>query len=108
MPQEGVGMNKKGSSLFLALFFLFSFILAGCAVDGAKLFEKEGCNKCHRFKGLGGSICPDLTEVTKRRSDAWIRQQIKNPLVNNPDSRMPSFSNLSNKEIQAIIDYLKQ
>ncbi len=95
-------MKLKGlfSVLFVVLF------LGGCAVDGAKLFEKEGCNKCHRFKGVGGSICPDLTDVKNRRSREWIHQQLKDPSKNNPNSKMPSFGHLSEKEIQAIIDYL--
>ncbi|VAX26671.1 hypothetical protein MNBD_NITROSPIRAE02-954 [hydrothermal vent metagenome] len=83
---------------------LFSF---GCSVDGASLFQKEGCINCHRFKGAGGSICPDLTDVASKRSDAWLRQQIKDPGVNYPDSTMPGFGHLSEKEIQALIDYLK-
>jgi len=83
---------------------LFSF---GCSVDGASLFQKEGCINCHRFKGEGGSICPDLTDVTRKRSDKWIRQQIKDSGVNYPNSTMPGFGHLSEKEIQALIDYLK-
>jgi len=79
---------------------------AGCAVDGKAVFEKE-CTACHRFKGMGGGICPDLTDVKNRYDDAWIRQQIKDSSKNNPDSKMPGFSHLSDKEIQAILDYLK-
>lgn len=87
---------------------LVILILPGCAApDGAKLFDKEGCRACHRFKGKGGSICPDLTDVKNRRSDAWIRQQLIDSSVNNPNATMQSFDHLSDKEIQAIIDYLK-
>ena len=80
---------------------------SGCSVDGASLFQKEGCINCHRFKGAGGSICPDLTDVARKRSDEWLRQQIKDPGVNYPNSTMPGFGHLSEKEIQALIDYLK-
>ena len=96
----------KGLKSFLPLIVLTGFI-ASCAPDGAKLFQKEGCINCHRYKGVGGSICPDLTDVTKRRSEAWIRQQLKDPTMNNPNSKMPGFSYLSDKEIDAIINYLK-
>jgi|Deesub1362A_J573_1020465.scaffolds.fasta_scaffold13774_2 cbb3-type cytochrome oxidase cytochrome c subunit len=96
----------KGLKFFLLLSVLAGF-LASCAPDGAKLFQKEGCINCHRYKGVGGSICPDLTDVTKRKSEAWIRQQIKDPTVNNPNSKMPRFGHLSDKEIDAIISYLK-
>ncbi len=96
--------SPKAGIVVMALAALFSI---GCSVDGSELFRKEGCINCHRFKGEGGSICPDLTGVTERRSEKWIRQQIKDPGVNFPDSTMPGFEDLSDKEIQAIIDYLK-
>ncbi len=75
--------------------------------EGGELFRKEGCINCHSFKGQGGSIGPDLTAVTHRRSHSWIRQQIRNPKKHNPNSVMPSFSHLSWWEISAIIRYLK-
>jgi cbb3-type cytochrome oxidase cytochrome c subunit len=102
-------MKRRG--LVLGTVFMFSLLTlatAGCTVDGKALFEKEGCNKCHRFKGVGGSICPDLTDVKSRRSREWIHQQLTDPSVNNPDSKMPSFGHLSEKEKQALIDYLYQ
>ena len=95
----------RGLKFFLSLIVLILFLVS-CAPDGAKLFQNKGCINCHRFKGVGGSICPDLTDVTKRRSDAWIRQQLKDPTVNNPNSKMPNVG-LSDKEIDAIISYLK-
>ena len=75
--------------------------------DGKELFRAEGCINCHTFKGKGGEMAPDLTSVTKRRSDEWIRQQIRNSKKHNPDSRMPSFDYLSCRQINAIIRYLK-
>jgi len=91
----------------MVVVFAAALFLLGCTADGAALFQKEGCINCHRFKGVGGSICPDLTDVAQRRSDEWIRQQIRDSSVNFPDSTMPGFGHLSDKEIQAIIDYLK-
>ncbi len=75
--------------------------------DGKELFHSEGCIGCHTFRGEGGEIGPDLTAVTRRRSDAWIRQQIRNSKGHNPDSRMPSFDYLSGRQINSIIKYLK-
>ncbi|MDA8239055.1 MAG: c-type cytochrome [Nitrospiraceae bacterium] len=75
--------------------------------DGKELFRSEGCINCHSFKGEGGEMAPDLTSVTQRRSDEWIRQQIRNSKKHNPDSRMPSFDYLSGRQINAIIRYLK-
>jgi cbb3-type cytochrome oxidase cytochrome c subunit len=89
--------------ILVTVFLLFS----ACAEDGSVLFAHEGCIQCHSFKGKGGNMAPDLTAVTNRRSDRWIRQQIKNPRKNNPDSRMPAFGHLSGSEIRAILRYLK-
>jgi cbb3-type cytochrome oxidase cytochrome c subunit len=89
--------------ILVTVFLLFS----ACAEDGSVLFAREGCIQCHSFKGKGGNMAPDLTAVTNRRSDRWIRQQIKNPRKNNPDSRMPAFGHLSGSEIRAILRYLK-
>ncbi|MGW8271877.1 MAG: c-type cytochrome [Thermodesulfovibrionales bacterium] len=98
-------MNILAGSFFPLCLLLA--VLVGCAPDGAALFQKEGCVNCHRLKGVGGSIGPDLTDVSSRRSDQFIRQQLRDSSVNNPNSAMPSFKHLSEKEIQALIDYLK-
>jgi cytochrome c551/c552 len=79
----------------------------GSAPEGAALFQRERCIYCHRFKEKGGTIGPDLTEVTKRRSDAWIRDQIKDPRSHYSDGAMPPHEYLSKKEIDALIEYLK-
>lgn len=92
--------------LFIPFVLVLAIALEGCAPDGATVFKKE-CASCHAFKGFGGSICPDLTGVTTRRSDDWIRQQLRDPGRNNPNSKMPSFERLSDKEVQALIDYFK-
>jgi len=74
---------------------------------GEALFKEQRCITCHRFKGEGGMAGPDLTDVTKRRSTAWIMRQIKNSRSHNPASRMPVYDNLGYLEIWAIISYLK-
>ncbi|MBI4684458.1 MAG: cytochrome c [Nitrospirae bacterium] len=75
--------------------------------DGSEIFKREGCINCHSFKGRGGSAGPDLTSITEIKDSHWIRNQIKNPKKHNPNSRMPEFRDLSWKEIQALIKYLK-
>ncbi len=90
-----------------ALGCLFVVIMFFDLPDGAELFRKEGCINCHSFKGKGGSAGPELTAVTSRRSDSWIRQQIKDPKSHNPGTMMPSFERLSRKEVTALLRYLK-
>src|SRR5208283_5567666 len=82
----------------------FSFIQR--SPNGAELFKSQGWMNCHSFKGKGGEAGPDLTEVTRKRNDWWIRDQIKDPKKHNQGSRMPAFGHLSYRQMSAIIRYL--
>ena len=93
----------SGASVLL----IFILNLLQAASNGGEIYEREGCGKCHSFKGHGGVLAPDLTSVTQRRSKTWIMTQIKNPKAHNPDSRMPDFDHLSIIERYAISQYLK-
>ena len=83
--------------------------LAGCvsADRGREIYTREKCPSCHQFRGEGGSLAPDLTAVSARRSDAWLRRQILSPKKNDPDSRMPAYGHLSRSEIRSLLAYLK-
>ena len=81
---------------------MYSYILLP---DGSVIFKREGCSGCHSFKGQGGSIGPDLTAVSQRRSSRWIERYIRDPKAYNPDSRMPSFKHLSKRQIRALSRY---
>ncbi len=91
-----------------ALCGLFLIVMYADLPDGGEIFRREGCLGCHSLRGTGGAAGPELTAVTKLRTDAWIRQQIRDPKSHNPGAMMPSFSHLSRKEISALIRYLKQ
>jgi len=90
-----------------AIMLIFILGLVQTASKGREIYVREGCGKCHNFKGHGGAMAPDLTSVTQRRSKTWIMTQIKNPKSHNPDSRMPDFDHLSIIERYAISQYLK-
>jgi cytochrome c2 len=84
-------------------------LLPGCiSYNGEKLFQEEGCSTCHRFKGKGGNMGPDLTAITQLKSDSSIESYLKDPMQQNPHARMPSFDNLSGGKRKAIIAYLKK
>jgi mono/diheme cytochrome c family protein len=76
------------------------------APDGAEIFKRENCVKCHSLRGQGLGV-RDLTGVAGRRSRAWIRDQITNPRLHDPHPGMPSFAHLSGREVAALIDYLE-
>ncbi len=47
--------------------------------DGMMLFTSAQCSSCHRFKGQGESLGPDLTSITKRFSRREILRSILMP-----------------------------
>jgi len=53
------------------------------------LRERLPCLGCHRLKGEGGTIGPDLTTVRERRSSAYIASIIADPQRVVPGSAMP-------------------
>ena len=52
--------------------------LEGDKVAGARLFNSH-CAECHRVNGQGGSLGPDLTRITARRSYAALVESIRSP-----------------------------
>lgn len=47
------------------------------------------CLGCHRLRGAGGIIGPDLTEVGSRRSPGFLYGMVTDPAKTLPGSRMP-------------------
>jgi mono/diheme cytochrome c family protein len=87
--------------------------------QGRYVFTNRGCNSCHRIGG-GNLIGPDLAGVTQRRNDRWLTTWLKDPaavVAKDPalqawvhefgDIIMPN-QNLDDKEIEALIQYLKE
>lgn len=76
---------------------------------GFELF-KENCIKCHGINKTGGTLGPDLN-VPKNVTEYWkaehIKKFIKDPSQYRYNSKMPAMAQLSEKEIEAILQYLK-
>ncbi len=79
---------------------------ATSAKPGEALFKAQGCSACHTIGGVGGNVGPDLTTVGKIRDEKWIEQQIRDPKSHNPNSIMPSFAKLPEKDIEDLAEYL--
>ena len=97
----------RRSVLIPPLAALTVLLVAGCAPDGRALLEREQCLECHRFRGEGGYLGPDLTAVGARRPAGWMALKISEPKKADPASRMPAYDNLSSREIRAIVRYLQ-
>lgn len=75
---------------------------------GQTLYRQEGCFTCHRLDGEGTKVGPDLTDEGKRgRSDQWLIGHFKNPTAYSPGSIMPSFKNLKDEQLQALVAFLQ-
>jgi len=76
-------------------------------MPGAKLFKSVGCIACHSIQGSGGSVGPDLSEEKlKGRNRVWLVRQIRDPRAGNPNSIMPAFTTLSDRQVNDLADYL--
>ncbi len=85
---------------------------------GYGIFRREGCLGCHKARGLGGLLGPDLTEqghksqrdynfanITGERTVVnWLREHFKDPEMVSPGSRMLALE-LPESEIQALITF---
>jgi len=77
------------------------------ASPGAELFRSQGCTGCHSVQGKGGNIGPALSgEIVRTRGRQWIVEQIRNPKSHNPNTIMPVFDSLSDKQVSELVDYL--
>jgi mono/diheme cytochrome c family protein/nitrate reductase gamma subunit len=94
---------------------------AGAAADAAeakKIFNQR-CTACHTF-GKGVKVGPDLKGVNERRPRAWLLKFIRSSqsMIDSGDAvavelfqqfkqqRMPDWTDLSEEQIAAILDWL--
>jgi mono/diheme cytochrome c family protein len=85
-------------------------------VRGKMVFRREGCLGCHRVRGKGGSVGPDLTNEGAKSLHAydfshvsgpqtisnWMRRHFSNPPEVSPGSSMPAFP-LPEDELEPLI-----
>jgi mono/diheme cytochrome c family protein len=75
---------------------------------GRLLYRQEGCFMCHQLDGSGGKLGPDLSvEATRNRSDAWLMGHFREPATYTKGSIMPSFKNLTEDQLQALVVFLQ-
>jgi ubiquinol-cytochrome c reductase cytochrome b subunit len=73
------------------------------AMEGSQLFFDKGCLYCHTIAGHGGKRGPELTHVGARLNDEQLTLKIVNGGGN-----MPAYgSSLNEKELRALISFLK-
>jgi cytochrome c oxidase subunit 2 len=83
------------------------------ASQGQAVFQAN-CISCHAIGGQGGAIGPDLTAYGNRTTVAGVAEfnnenlarWIADPQAIKPGNLMPSFGQLKEQEINALVDYL--
>lgn len=73
-----------------------------------RLVAELNCLTCHKINGKGGALAPDLSYEGSRADAEWLKEFLRNPTTLRPTlvARMPKF-NLTEKEIEIIVDYMK-
>ncbi|MBW2148643.1 MAG: cytochrome c [Deltaproteobacteria bacterium] len=77
-------------------------------VAGKRVFEKYNCNDCHTMLGFGGYYAWDLTKVSQRRSEAYIRRVMSHPekVFSKSFRKMPQ-QHLSDEEIDKLLAFFR-
>jgi ubiquinol-cytochrome c reductase cytochrome b subunit len=75
------------------------------SVEGALIFQKNGCGGCHSVNGVGGKIGPVLNGLAGRRNEAWVIQHFQDPQKMSPDTPMPPYK-FSTDDMQNEVSYL--
>ena len=74
---------------------------------GKLLYLTNGCIGCHKIRGVGGVVGPDLTFAGERRKDPkWHVEHFKFPQKVSPGSAMPAYAHLSPPDLEALTVYM--
>lgn len=74
---------------------------------GQQLYLANACVACHKIRGAGGAVGPDLTFAGERRKDPkWHIAHLKNPQILSAGSTMPPYARLSEEDLKALTVYI--
>jgi mono/diheme cytochrome c family protein len=72
---------------------------------GKKVFNAN-CSRCHSTVQPGGGRAPNLAHVGAENNVAWLTEFIRDPRSKHPETKMPSFANLSEDDVKAVAEFL--
>jgi cytochrome c2 len=121
----------KGSFYRVLCLLLLSMLLASCSQQGESRYQAKKrlkaaralavavpekpkgempftdmCIRCHKLRGKGGVIGPDLSNLWKVHSRDSLEKLIRRPSAVYPGTVMPSFECISSEEMNELLDYL--
>lgn len=88
-------------------------------LEGQEIFSREGCLGCHKARGVGGIIGPDLTEQGEKTRHEynfqnieveqtvsnWLKEHFRDPEMVSPGSQMLKID-LPEKELDALTTFV--
>lgn len=96
-------MQLRSLSLLILLNILF-ILPAQAAASGARLYDQH-CSACHGATGEGGTGVPLALEDFQRQvSDDFLRKTIRH---GRPGRVMPAFTQLSDADVNAIVQHIR-
>ncbi len=86
--------------------------------EGQQIFNREGCLGCHRARGVGGTVGPDLTEQGEKTKHEynfqnirgeqtisnWLKEHFRDPEIVSPGSVMLKMD-LPEEELEALVTF---
>lgn len=80
--------------------------------QGEELFAQMGCPVCHKIRGQGGEVGPDLSDIGARHDAAYVREAIIDPGATLAEGfaadLMPTHfgDKLSGEQLELLVEYL--
>lgn len=81
--------------------------LSESAIRGKHLFDQNNCMGCHTILGEGAYYAPELTKVTERRSERYIKKFINDPQKYARGKRKMVQYNFSDQELDDLYSFFK-
>ncbi|MEE9231615.1 MAG: cytochrome b N-terminal domain-containing protein [Acidobacteriota bacterium] len=76
--------------------------------EGGALLREQPCLKCHRLGEEGRDRGPDLTHYGGAgRSSEELIAHLKDPKVLHPNTIMPSFAHLPDRDLELLVEFLR-
>ena len=91
----------------IALAVITSTSSASSVERGEELYEELNCNFCHVIDGEGTAKGPHLTNIGERLNPPLLKAVLLTPENYYPElSIMPSYKQLSEDDLESLIEYL--
>jgi ubiquinol-cytochrome c reductase cytochrome b subunit len=75
------------------------------AVQGAVVYQAQGCSDCHKVNGAGMDVGPSLNGLARRRTRSWVEEHFADPPKLSPGSIMPAYK-FSARDLNNLVAYL--